>query len=141
MNDDQPYADDRHRIVVIRPALPCEMYTPDTPWRRQDTTPSPVPELDSDATHGRSPRKGSTAELTTATHIASNGCRLHCCRATDPSIAKWRRSDSPVAHIVRPQVGLWTTAAAPGLSTSTACWWPPQCQRFDDVPAQFSQAT
>jgi len=38
----------RNRIAEVRPAREGEMFTPDTPWRRQDTTPRAVPELDAD---------------------------------------------------------------------------------------------
>jgi len=36
------------RIVAVRRGMPGEMFTPDTPWLRQDTTPRPVPDLDAD---------------------------------------------------------------------------------------------
>src|SRR5260370_2040899 len=38
----------RHQIVEVRPAREGEMYSPDTPWRRHDNTPRPVPVLDAD---------------------------------------------------------------------------------------------
>ena len=54
---------------MIRPALPGEMYTPDT-WRRQDTTPRPVPELDSDGNPWQITREG----LHCGTHNGDSYC-------------------------------------------------------------------
>jgi len=59
-----------HRMVAVGPGMPGEMFTPDTPWLRQDTTPRPVPVLDADGNPWQITAEG----LQPGTHEGNSYC-------------------------------------------------------------------